>query len=338
MPTYGTQAITLADIRKRMTPDGQVDYIIENLENENPIMQDMVFLEGNLIDGNKTTIRTSIPIPDIRKLNSGVAPSKSTTSQITDTCCILEAYSRIDEDEIAGQNNMEAYRKTEDAAHLQGFADKMADLVFYGDTDTTPEEFNGLSVRYPTIGGSKGKSGYQVVSGGTAGTNTNTSIYIVGWGQRATTGIYPKNSVAGLKMNDLGKETITDADGKIYRAYTTQFKWKNGLSVRDIRSNAIIRNIDVSKLNTLTDSNKKTLMQTIVAAKNRIHKLQSSDKKVAMYVSDTMYTFIENYLNDKSNVYVTRRELMDKMPELFFSGIPVKKCDAILETEGAYTA
>ena len=54
-----------------------------------------------------------------------------------------------------------------------------------------------------------------------------------------------------------------------------------------------------------------------------------------MYVSPSVYDMIELWLTDKNNVHVTRQELMGQMPQLFFTGIPVKKCDAITDTEPA---
>jgi hypothetical protein len=44
------------------------------------------------------------------------------------------------------------------------------------------------------------------------------------------------------------------------------------------------------------------------------------------------------YLLDKTNVHVTRQELMGAAPQLYLSGIPIKKCDAISETEPAISA
>jgi hypothetical protein len=38
-------------------------------------------------------------------------------------------------------------------------------------------------------------------------------------------------------------------------------------------------------------------------------------------------------LMSKENVYITRQELMNKPPQLYFAGIPVRLCDAILSTE-----
>lgn len=332
MANLGTQALTLADYRKRMAPDGSVDFIIEALENSNPILQDMVWKEGNLPTGNVTTVRTSLPTPKIRLINQGVAPSKSTTKQVQDTCIILEDRSSVDIELLALQKDKEAFRRSEDAAFVQSFSDVVAQNLFYGDTSADPHTFNGLATRYDTLTGNKGDAGYQVISAGTAGTN-NTSIYLVGWGTQNTTGIYPKNSVMGLKHRDLGEQTVEDSSGGKFQAVESLFTWKAGLAVQNIRANAAVRNIDVSKIGTA--ANDKATVQSIIVAKNRIQGIERGDKKVVMYVSPKVYDMMELFLMDKTNVYITRQELMNKPPQLFFAGIPVKKCDAIAEDEGA---
>lgn len=335
--TYGAEALTLSDLRKRMTPDGLIDDIIEALVNENPIMDDMTWKMGNLPTGMVATLRTSQPTPSVRLINRGVARHKSETEQVTDTCIILEDRSEVDIEAIQLAANKEAFRKSEDKAFVAGFSDAVAANVFYGNTAQNPLVFNGLAARYPLYGGTeKNKPAYQVISGGTpASAAQNTTAFFVGWGNKATTGIYPKNSQAGLKTRDLGESTVTDADGKKYQALTTLFTWKVGLHVADVRANSFVTNIDTTKLSGMTSAQKLALVEKFVVAKNRIRNLQARDKKVVLYVSDALYDWFEMYLLDKNNVHVTRQELMNQVPQLYFSGIPIKKCDAISNEEAA---
>lgn len=339
MAVLGNTALTLSDWKKRMAPDGSVDFIIEALMNANPIMDDIPWMMGNLPTGNKTTIRTSMPRPSIRRINRGVERHKAQTEQVTDTCIILEDRSVVDIELLALAQNGEAFRRSEDAAFVGGFSDAVAANIFYGDTDESGEQFNGISKRYDTYGDDtyKNKAPYQVVSAGTPG-EKNTSGYFIGWGTHATTGIYPKNSSLGLQQRDLGEQTVTDADNREYQAVTTLFTWKCGLAVGDIRSNALVRNIDMSTLPSLTSAQKLKLVENFIRAKNRIRGIQSRDKKVVLYVGDELYNFFELYLLDKSNVHVTRQDLANAAPQLYLSGIPIKKCDAISEEEAAVNA
>lgn len=331
MATVGNLAVTLNDWRLRTAPDGTIDYIVETLAQSNPILQHMLWMEGNLPTGNQTTQRTSIPTPTLRRINRGADKVKSTTRQITDTCSMLEARSEIDIELLALQPDKEAFRRSEDSAIMEGFAQTMAKYTIYGDSDSNPDEFNGLAVRYNSLTGTKGDAGYQVISAGAGGNNTNTSAWLVGWGERTVAGIYPKNTQAGLKMRDLGEQTVEDADGKKFQAVSTLFNWKAGLAVRDLRQIASVRNIDVSTLKGMTSTNKVAMIENFIYAKNRVRNLDAG--KFQWYLSDSMYTFLETYLIDKNNVHVTRQELMGKPPQIYLSGIPVFKLDAISETE-----
>jgi len=336
MATLGDQALTLSDYKKRMAPDGSVDFIIEAMLNSNPIMDDVVWKMGNLVTGNRTTVRTSMPTPSVRRINRGVDRHKSTTEQVQDTCIILEDRSCVDIEEIALAANPEQFRRSEDAAFVGGFTDAVAANIFYGNAADDLDTFNGLSMRYPEYGGEKNKAAYQVISAGTPNSEAlNTSAFFVGWGTHATCGIYPKNSQMGLRQRDLGEMTVQDADGREYQALTTLFTWKCGLSVSDIRANAAVRNIDTTKLSGMTAAQKLALIEQFVHAKNRIRNLQSRDKKVVLYVSDAMYDWFELYLLDKNNVHVTRQDIMNDVPRLYFSGIEIKKCDALSDKEPA---
>jgi hypothetical protein len=338
MAVFGSEALTLSDMRKRLNPDGTTAFIVEALEQSNPILKDIPWIEGNLKTGNVTTVRTMLPTPSIRMINRGVKRGKSRTKQVQDTCMILEDRSVVDIELLALQKDKERFRASEDAAFVQGFSNYVAEQAFYGDSSAEPGTFNGISIRYNTYGGEKGEAGYQVLSAGTPGSNTNTTAFFIGWGQKNTVGIYPEGTLAGLKMRDLGEQTVLDSDNLEYQGLATLFTWKCGLAVQNIRSNALLRNINVAGLNGLNSAQKLALMDKLTVTKNRIQNLQNGDKKVVLYVSDSLYDFFECYLNDKTNVFVTQQTLMGAMPQLYFKGILVQKCDAISETETACPA
>jgi hypothetical protein len=333
-------AVTLLDLQKRLAPNGGLDSdVIEVLARSNPIMQDIKWMQGNLPTGIQTTQRSSIPEPGLRRINKGVQHQKSTTKQITDTCCILETRSLVDVEALAliDAGDREAYRRSEDAAFVEGFGVKVARNIFYGEVDGTEETFNGLSVRYPVIGGKMNEdAGYQVVSGGSTTDSINTTAFLVGWGNHHTMGIYPKGSTAGLKMRDLGELDAFDDEKGRYRAVSTLFTYKPGLTVRDIRSNALVRNINAATLANLTSEQGFNLMKKLIIAKNRIRNLQGGSAKYIWYVSRSLYDWIEIYQHDKNNVHVTRQESQGNLPTLFISGIPVQRCDEIMETEALY--
>ena len=287
-------AVTLSDYAKRMAPGGTLDpVIIETLARSNPIMEDVLWIPGNLPTGIQTTQRTSIPEPGIRRINRGVEQGKSTTKQIIDTCCIFEQRSLVDTELLAlyPEADRAAFRKSEDLAFIEGFGVKVAKSLFYGDVNGVggEETFNGISVRYPTIGGEMNVSnGYQVVSAGGTTAGKQTSAFLIGWGAQSTAGVYPMNSTAGLTQRDLGEVETLDDEGRKFQALSTLFNWKAGLTVRDPRTNAVVRNIDTTKLHLLTSEEKFALISKMVIAKNRVRNLQSGNIKYGYYVSREM--------------------------------------------------
>jgi hypothetical protein len=88
MSTIGTK-VNLQDHASRLDPNGKVAKIVEVLNQVNDILQDLVFIEGNLPTGHKTTIRSGLPEATWRQLNYGVQPKKSKTVSVTDTCGII---------------------------------------------------------------------------------------------------------------------------------------------------------------------------------------------------------------------------------------------------------
>lgn len=330
MATYG-YAHTLSDLRKQLNPDGSIDRVMEVLNESNPIMEDMTFMEGDLPTGNKTTIRASLPTPSVRRINRGTAPTKGTTKQIIDVCMHLEDRSCVDVELLAGKPNPQQYRASEDDAHVEGMGQYVARVMLYGDLSEDPDVFNGFMTRYNTLTGDKGTTGYQVTDAGIAGEGTNTSMLIVDWGDRRVNAIYPKGTTAGLKREDLGEMDVYDSEGRPYRALQTLYSQKIGLAVHNVRSVVRVCNIDATSLATMTDAAKKELMDKFIYAKNRLW----IPKAPICYVSETMYSFLEAYLINKYNVHVTREDVMGAPPLLRFAGIPVKKLDCMSETEAA---
>ncbi len=204
MATLASNALTLGDWAKRRDPDDRVATIIELLSQSNPILEDMLWTEGNLPTGHRTTVRTGLPDVAWRKLNYGVPQSKSTTVQVDDTCGMLEAFGQVDKDLAELNGNTAAFRLTENMAFLESMNQELASTLIYGNSGTEPEAFTGLAPRYSSLSAS---SGQNILSAG--GAATNTSIWLAGWGDQALTGIYPKGSTAGLQHVDLGLDTIT---------------------------------------------------------------------------------------------------------------------------------
>lgn len=323
MAIKGINALTLADHAKRMDPDGKIPAIVELLEQTNPILTDMVFVEGNLPTGHRTTVRTGLPAATWRLLNYGVQPSKSTTAQVTDSTGMLEAYAEVDKALADLNGNSSEFRLSEDRAFIEAMNQNQAETVFYGDTRINPQRFTGLSARYND---KSAKNAQNIVDAGGTGSNL-TSIWLVVWGTNTVHGIFPKGQKAGLDHKDLGEQTLTDDNGGKYQGYRTHYKWDNGLSVRDWRYVVRIANIDTTKLGADDGPNLAKLM---VQALHRIPNLQMG--KAVFYMNRDAAEYLDIQATDKASLAISVKET-EGVFWTSFRGVPVRTCDALLSTE-----
>lgn len=329
MPTLANK-VTLLDVARTMDPDGSTAAIAELLSQENEMLMDMPWYEGNLPTGHRTTVRTGLPDTYFRKLNAGVPSSKATTAQVDEACGILEARSEIDKDLAMLNGNTNAFRLSQAKAFLESMNQRMQQQVIYGDR-LTPEAFIGLAPRFDdvptTVGGAANK--VNVIDAG--GTSTdNTSIWLVGWGQNSVHGIYPKGSQAGLVHTDLGEIDAFDSNMARFRAFGDQYQWKCGISVPDWRYVVRICNIDVSDL-TKNASAGADIIDLMTQAQEMIHSL--TGVQPAYYCNRTIRSFLRRQTVNKVANSTLMYDEVDGKPALMFGEVPVRRVDAILNSE-----
>ena len=331
MATLDGGILTLADWAKRKDPDGSTADIVELLGQSNEILDDMLFMEGNLPTGHRTTVRTGLPSVYWRAVNSGVPTGKSVTAQVDESIGMLESFSQVDVALAELNGNVSQFRLSEATAFVEAMSQEMASTLFYGNSSTDPEEFNGLSVRYNALGDTG--SGQNVLNAGGSTASKQSSLWLVCWGPNKVHGIFPKGSMAGLEHENLGKETANETESasgtevinKILRVYRDRWSWKCGLSVRDWRYAVRIANVEVSKAS--VDS----LITPMVKA---IHRLPNSGiGKSAFYMNRSCFQLLdlERYKN-VSGAGLTYSDVDGKIIPSF-RGIPIRRVDSLTETE-----
>lgn len=329
MSTLAATVLTLADWAKRLDPQGKVPVIVELLSQTNEILMDMLWKEGNLPTGERTTIRTGLPTVYWRLLNQGTSPSKSTTAQVDEQCGMLEAWSETDCDLAELNGNVGAFRLSEAQAFIEAMNQEMAQTLFYGNSGTAPEEFTGLAIRYSSLSANNGQN---ILSGSGSGSD-NSSVWLVGWGQNTVFGMFPKGSKAGLKHEDLGKvtvETTAGIAGSRMRAYQDHWQWKAGLVVKDWRYAVRIANIDISNL--VAKSSAADLTELMIKAVHRIPNMGMC--KPVFYMNRTCLEMLDIQRRDDiiSGGGLTWDTIEGKRTASF-RGIPIRVCDALTETE-----
>ncbi len=316
---------TLADHAKRMDPSGKIDKIAELLTQTNEVLQDMVVKESNQPTSHVSTIRTGLPEVAWRLLNYGVPQSKSKTQQVSDSIGMLEAYAEVDKALADLNGNTSEFRLSEDRAFLESMNQTMASTLFYGNTANNPERFLGLAPRYSALSGAMNSA--NVINAGGTGEQT-TSIWLVAWGPDTVHGIFPKGQKAGLTHEDKGQKTLIDDQGGKYEGYRTHYSWKLGLVVRDWRYAVRIVNIPTDP----TALANVPLINLMIQASETLPN-QSLGKPV-FYMNRPLRTALRLKIVDKNNVNLTVDNVEGK-EVLRFDGIPVRRVDAILNTESA---
>jgi hypothetical protein len=329
MPVIGGQNLTLTDITKRLDPDGSAAAIAELLSQENEILDDMPWVEGNLPTGHRVTARTGLPEVAWRKLNQGVPASKSTTAQIDEACGMLEGFGQVDKDLAELNGNTAAFRLQENMGYIEALNQTMASTLFYGDTAANPERFLGIAPRFSTVNIANAQNAQNVIDAAGTGTD-NTSIYLVGWSPNTVHGIYPKGSQGGLIHEDLGLDTVTDAAGNRYRAYQDRYQWKCGVAVRDWRYIVRIANIDISDL-TRNAATGADLIDLMTRALERIQSL--SGVTPVFYANRTIRAFLRRQTVNRVANSTLQYDMVGGKPALRFAEVPIKRVDAILSNE-----
>lgn len=321
MADVTTHQLGLVEVVKRHAPDGNLATIAEVLNKTNLVLQDALWKEANDFWSNKTVRRASLPTGTFRTLYTGVPPASSDTVTMVDSLGQLYDRSEIDKDAVKSASNPDQFRTDEDKAFVEGLGQTAATKIFYGNQLTAPSEFTGLAPRLDNIAATA-----NVINEGGTGSDV-TSIFVVTWGMNTCCMLYPRNSMAGLEMNDLGEVDALDSNNYKYRAYATEFKWNMGMAVKHPKAIGRVANIEsTGSSNIFDEDNLITLLNRMVV-----------NESTRIYVNQTVMTQAQIRLKDKSNVNWTVRDGLGGVPFLQFNGVPVRKCEAILDTETALT-
>ena len=326
-----TKFLTLSDWAKRQDPNmrGVAD-VIEQIAETNPLLTDAHMMEGNLTTGHRSTQRTTQPSGTWRQLNAGVAETKSTTRQVDDSTGMLAAYSAVDVVLANLNGNSQAFRRSEDAAFIQGLGEDATDAVIYGNSGVNPEQPHGLAPRYNSLTDTVGTT--NVINAGGSGSD-NSSLWLITWGPKTTTLIHPKGTPVGLQIKDQGERPWDDGSSNPYQAYVTYFEWHIGLAVPDYRYNVRIANIDISKL-TADGATGADLMFKMVQAfyARPTAAVITGMTSVVWYCNRTIGEYLHHQASNKSNVNLTLDNPAGE-PVVRFLGAPIHILDALTEAE-----
>lgn len=343
MATIASGVPTLLDVIGEIAPDGSSYDTAEVLTLSNPFLEDMTWMAGNLLTGHRDSVRTVLPEPSFRKINAGVPYTKGATSQIEESCALLEDFSKVDRELAILSGNVNAYRLKQAKPHQIGMAHKFARTLFYGNDNIETAAFTGLAPRYSSGSRAVSNTADYVINAGGSGTGLR-SIWLIGWSHDTITGLYPKNTVGGLHHEDATNASGSGSDGQPaasvlydnlgnpFMGYQDHWTWRCGLMVKDYRFAVRIANIDLDTITKNPDTGGADLADLMVQALERIE--NTNGVSLCFYAPRELMAFLRRQLLNKRNAFLSIDEAAGK-PVLRFGEAPVKRVDALNVEETA---
>lgn len=336
MAVQASGVATLLDVLQQMGPDGKQMDIAEVLTQQNELLDDMTWREGNTVSGHRDAVRTSLPTPSFRAINEGVPVTKSGSTPIEETAALLEDFSRVDRELAIMSGDVNAYRLREARPHIIGMGHKMAQTVFYGNAAIDPKGFTGLAPRYNTLVSATSNTATNVIDAGGVGAN-NRSIWLIGWSEDTITGIFPKNTKGGLDHEDATNASgqgahgfpaaaaLADASGNKFMGYEDHWIWRCGLMVKDWRYAVRIANIDPTLL-TLSAATGPNLTDLMTQALELIEDLNGV--RAAFYVPRALRAYLRRQMQEKKGQFMSWDDVGGKRI-MNFGEVPVRRTDAL---------
>jgi hypothetical protein len=341
---------SLIDVAKSLAPDGKVAVVAELLNTSSDLVKYANIMEGNLPTGHKGVVRAALPVVSTRRFYQGVAPTKSGRATVEDTIAMFEARPQVDVDLANLGGNAASFRLSETLAHVEAMQQAYQTALLYGNANTQKDEVLGLVPRYNNLTGTP--QSQNVISAGGSDDTSNTSIWLVCWGDMTVTTVYPKGGKGGLQQEDLGILDAFDANRNPFRAYAERLVWKFGLHVADWRYAVRICNVDLNDLTGQTGTQAvgvaTWINKLMIRALSRIPSMSMG--KATFLASRTVKEMLSVGALDKSQNSLGFTAALDQYGrvtagsvagsgtgiqggQLIFQGVPVLTVDQILGTE-----
>lgn len=343
MPVLANSNPTLIDIAASFGSDGKVEKTVaELLSQTNEVLQDMVLVECNSGQQHKAVLRTGLPKVFWRSYNQGVPASKSTTTPFTASCSMMEHYFEVDADLVNINNNKEAFLLSQEKAIVEAMGQEQANTLFYG-SKNDGNRYVGFAESYSSLAAGNGSN---ILNGGGAG-NTNTSVWLVGWGDNTVYGIYPKGSKSGLQRDFLGKVTKTEFDNNqslMHEVIRTRHSWHHGLMIADWRYVVRIANLETAEFAAMAGTQDPrpadvdyahNIVHLMARAIHHIPHLRMG--RLAFYANRSVHSLLTRMSMERNNYVLTMEKGLgafgQPMVNMSFMGIPIRLVDVLRNNE-----
>lgn len=326
MPAIGGE-YNLLDLFRETLNNNELAKLYDMITETNEIVKDLIMIEANDGTGHKHAELTGLPISYYRALNQGYPKSKSSSKIVRDTMAKLGNRFVSDRALAKQSGNQAEYMARKERVHMTSVMEEYASVIFYGNSNTDSDKFMGTHIRLSVPSADRTDSGYNIIDGAGVGSD-NASIIGVVHSVDTIHGVYPKGSSAEIQIDRFNDVRVEDDDGNKFVGHERILEQDKGLAVPSWHGLVRICNIDVSDL-TADISTGADLGLLLSRAAFRMMNVPG---KKAFYANATLISMLFQQRNKSVGGQVGHKEV-DGKQRYDFQGIPIKLCDALLNTE-----
>ena len=330
--------LTIAELKRRETPDGKLAELIDVISQENHILDYITWIECNMGDYHEDTRTVTEPTGQERTYDTGVSKEAGVTEKVLEPTEMMASISEVDDKKYRQAPNPDAFRLQEDGFFLRGMTKTLVSRLFDGARTTDPRQITGINNRsdYNVLSSSYT---YDNADGNASATANKTSVYFIQFGHKKVNLIYPRNNPQGggtlpIKSEDFGRDIISQSgtsDVKKYPAWRTWFSCDFGIFIHDPRCIKRIVNISTSNIDGVDDF--AWHEDPMIDAYND---LEYNGEGAVILCNKTVLKQAQKRANEKGNAYFTMEvegEGPWARPVTRFMGIPMARVDQITNAQ-----
>ena len=326
--------MTMAEMVRREAPDGTAATIIDVISQQNEINQYAMWEPCNRITMHQVTRVASKPAGSVRMYNQGITAEAGVTEIVIEPTEMLDGLSRVD----VALNRHQPDPLQEDGLYFSGMFETHVGHLFDSNRGTSPAQIMGINNRADYNALSSDMT-YDNAAGSASATSNKTSIYIIQFGPKMVTLLYPRNDPQGssrglpIKTEDYGKTIVADSvvTAKSLPMWQTWFEVHFGVAIYDPRCIKRICNISTSNIDGVDDFSFDE--DLIIDATSD---LEYGGKGAVMFCNRTIKAQMQKRANIKGNAMFTQHDDGDGLfarPVLRCLGIPVAEVAQITNTQ-----
>lgn len=322
----------IANLRDFTAENSVERVVIDLLQKDIPLFANTPSMPANDGMTHKTALLTSLPTASTKVINQGVGVSKPTLKEAQFDVCQFQTRVKFDADIENVGVLTKKFKMANAAAATEAIGQEAEKTLFYG--DGAVGSIYGIQHYYNNLAGATARN---IISCGGTTANKQTSIYLIGVGERAFHLIHAQNAPAGIVRQDLGIQTETDSSGNQIDWKIEKWNLNLGSALIDWRTCGRLCNIDVSVASSVLAEDASGAAKVVNAIATRanvlLNRLKGNYGKLGFYCTPDVLSMLGNQAFNKTNAALGFDVDAQGHRKVTLWGIPLYKSEMILETE-----